>query len=149
MALTEIAEDVGRRFPSPVAYPIRGYSHNEQTPELRYRFALDAAQNLVITLGAIGMAWFRHVGHQSDQLDRWYRQLLGDDHSRRAKSSSGLALGTWLDVAREAAYHARRREMPLSGFSQGFTGALVDDLGELIRLRNVAVHTLRVSRDPT
>jgi hypothetical protein len=148
MALTEIAEDVGRRFPYPVAYPIRGYSHNEQTPELQYRFALDAAQNLIITLGAIGMAWFCHVGYASDQLDRWYRQLLGNDHPRRRKPSPGLALGTWLDVAREAADYARKRGVALSGFSQGFTGLLLDDLDELVRLRNVDAHTLRVSRDP-
>lgn len=149
VALTEIAEDVERRFPYPIAYPIRGYSHNEQAPEWRYRFALDAAQNLIITLGAIGMAWFRSVGHESDHLDRWYRHLLGDYHSGGGKSSTGVALGHWLEVAGEAAEDARRRSVPLSGFSKGLAGALIHQLKELIRLRNVAVHTLRASRDPT
>lgn len=149
VALAEISEDVGRRFPYPVAYPIRGYSHNEQTPELRYRFALDAAQNLIITLGAIGMAWFRRVGHESDRLDRWYRQLLGNDHSGNRKSAAGLALGVWLDIAADAADDARERSVSLSGFSRGLTRALSQELGKLIRLRNDTAHTLRVSRDPT
>lgn len=150
VALTEIAEDVGQRFRIPLPMRSGATATASRRPDcgiasrstrLRPRHPAGRDRHGVV----------RHVGHESDQLDRcagtascWATTTRGEGNPPLGARPRHLARRR-----REAADHARKRKVPLSGFSQGFTGALIDELRELIRLRNVAVHTLRVSRDPT
>lgn len=120
-------------YPYPVSRVVRSYQHALR-PEDEYKQILRIGENLIVTLGVMGLAWAR----EHDRFPSQFRHLA------RGWQRGGGSLGHWLGMARECARNMREDGVEFSGYADALeTGrkkGLLSALESLLSARNDEAH---------
>ncbi len=122
-------------YPYPVARAVRMYASVEHDPRARFEGALNVGENLIIMLAAIGLSWNREASPRSEAVLAWARSL----------TQSGVSLGVWLGVARDAAVRGQTAKEGIFGLTDALypehkRHRLLDALNVIVGARNRWAH---------
>jgi hypothetical protein len=93
-------------FPYPVARSVRAYV-TEFDPTRRYDYLLDAAEKLILWMGILGLSWAMNQRALSHVAQEWLSKMR----------TSGVSLGTWLDVCFRTRKEMSRRGVDFAGYA--------------------------------
>ncbi len=128
-----LLESVRTSFPYPVARAARTYGYVARDDvRSRYGAALHTAENIIKTLGVLGLTWARASGYESPAILKWREAL-----------NRGLSLGLWVAVARDTPSGLPGDSDPFglrTMFASRRGGSLATALDALVTARNRHAH---------